>query len=337
MVTIEDSRAIDLIYAFWFDETMDTWSKTYSLNTKLWFRAQKRVDQKIKDKFEKYLIDAATANSSLHQRWQTNHRGKLTLLILFDQFSRHIYRGTAKMFDFDYLALNLALNIIDDPTQIVSYSLAERIFVYFPLVHSENLIYTTKSTELLTELVLQVSQRDLRKQYHTIARSAKSQNKIIKLFGRYPDRNDLLGRQSTPEEHEYLEKKPSTRIPNSTSKLTRSKPLLKILVLHSSHQNANTLKYNAKKVFNELKDVATFYFANAPLPYNSTGEVKEQLLAVFDDKNLSETTYQQQWWYTSKDDKIYHYLDISLYYIDQLFKSEGPFDGILGFAVCDYN
>jgi uncharacterized protein (DUF924 family) len=344
--TIDDSRAIDFIYAYWFGENIDTWSKKYSLSITLWFRGKKKVDREIKDKFEKYLIDDATPNSSLYQRWQTTHRGKLVLIILFDQFSRHIYRDTAKMFEFDSLALNLALDIIDDPTHITSYSLAERIFVYFPLVHSENLIHTTKGAELLANLALQVLQPNLRKKYHRIARSAKDHQKMIKLFGRFPYQNDLLGRKSTPEEEEYLK---TTRrsfgesirsinpLLSASPTLAKqlSYPLLKILVLHGSQQNANSLKYGAKKVFKELKDVATFYFANAPLPYNPTGEVKEQLFAVFDDENLSKNDYQRQWWNASKDSDVYHHLDVSVYYIEQLFKSAGPFDGIFCFAVCD--
>ena len=337
--TTEDSHTIDLIYTYWFGGTTDTWSKTYPLNIKLWLKVQKNVDQEIKDKFEKYLIDAATVNSSLYQRWQTTHQGKIALIILFDQFSRNIYFNTAKIFEFDPLALHLALGIIDDPSYMTSYSLAEQIFIYFPLVHSENLIHTTKGAELLRKLVSQVSQRDLQRRYHTIARLAKNHQKIIELFGRYPDRNDLLGRQSTPEEVEYLKTACNGfSTPDSASQISSSKqlpyPLLKILVLHSFHQNANTLKYGAKKIFKQWKDVATFYFANGPLPYNPTGEIKE-LPVLFGNENLLEISSQRQWWYNSKDSKTYHYLDVSLHYIDQLFKSAGPFDGILGFAVCD--
>jgi hypothetical protein len=60
-----------------------------------------------------------------------------------------------------------------------------------------------------------------------------------------------------------------------------------------------------------LKDVATFYLANAPLPYTPTAEVKEQLLAVFDGENLSKNNYQRQWWNASKDSDVYHHLDVS--------------------------
>ena len=103
------TQAIELIYSYWFGENIDTWSKTYPLKTKLWFKSDERVDQEIEDKFEHLLVDAATSESHLHQRWQTTPRGTLALILLFDQFARNIYRGTSKMFDYDPIALKLAL------------------------------------------------------------------------------------------------------------------------------------------------------------------------------------------------------------------------------------
>jgi uncharacterized protein (DUF924 family) len=346
----DDAQAIESIYSHWFGENINTWSKSYPLNIKLWFKVNEQVDQEIKDKFENFLIDAATPNSNLYQRWQTTDRGKLALIILLHQFPRNIYRGTQKMFEYDPLALKLALKIIDDPSHITSYSLSERLVIYLPFVHSEDLVHTTKGAELMNDLVSEVTQRDLRRRYAANARAAKNHQQVIELFGRYPQRNNILGRESTTNEEEYLKTahngfiksiqiiKPTAVEPVSSSEnpcSTQMKyPLLKILVLHGLSQNANTLKRGAKKLFKSLNDIATFYFANAPLPYKPTGEVKEQLLTAFEDENLPETNYQRQWWNASKDSKIYHYLDLSLHYIDKLFKSEGPFDGIFGFSVC---
>ncbi|CAF3833172.1 unnamed protein product [Rotaria sordida] len=340
----EDSQAIEQIYSYWFGENINTWSKTYPLNTKLWFKVQERVDQEIKEKFEGLLIDAAKLNSDLYQRWKTTDQGKLALIILLDQFSRNMYRGTVKMFEFDSLALSLVLEITEDPIHIKSYSLPERLFLYLSLIHSENLVYTTKGADLLEQLTSEVTQRDVRRRYATNARLARVHQQLIELYGRYPHRNHLLGRRSTPEEEEYLKTArngfvrsvqtiqcPSSSIPMPAD-TPSTYPPLKILVLHGFHQNSNSLKRSAKKLFRELKGIATFYFANAPLPYNPTGEVKEQLLAAFGDGNLPEAGYQRQWWNASKDSKIYHHLDVSLHYVDKLFKSDGPFDGVLGFA-----
>ncbi|CAF1243520.1 unnamed protein product [Adineta steineri] len=351
VLTDEDNHAIESIYSYWFGENINTWSKSYPLNTKLWFRVDEKVDQDIKNKFEKYLSDATTSHNTLCQRWQTTDRGKLALIILLDQFPRNIYRATAKMFEFDTLSVKLALEIINDPTHMTTYSLPERLFIYLPLVHSEELIYTTKGANLMNDLALEVTQRDLRRRYAANARAAKTHQQVIELFGRYPHRNNLLGRESTAEEEKYLETArngfvksvqiikpsltPSTEsepIINKNEVSCSTHPLLKILVLHGFHQNSNSLKRSAKKLFKGLNDIATFYYANAPLSYDPIGDVKEQLLAAFGDGNMPETGYQRQWWNASKDSKTYHHLDVSLHYIDKLFKSEGPFDGVLGFA-----
>jgi uncharacterized protein (DUF924 family) len=348
-LTNDDTQAIESIYSYWFGENINTWSKTYPFNSKLWFKPDELIEREIKDKFEKILIDVATPNSDLYQRWQTTHHGKLALIILLDQFSRNIYRGTVKMFEFDPLALKITLEIINDSTHVTTYSLPERLFVYLPLIHSEDLVHTTKGADLINDLVPQVTQRDLRRRYAANARAAKAHQQAIELFGRYPNRNHLLGRDSTDDEKKYLKTArhgfvkyvDSTTLAaiesicaNEIPSPTQSKhPLLKILVLHGFHQNANSLKRSAKKTFKGLKDVASFYFANAPLPYNPSSEVKEELLAAFGDGNLPETEYQRQWWNSSKDGKIYHHIDVSLHYIDKLFKSEGPFDGVLGFSV----
>jgi uncharacterized protein (DUF924 family) len=337
---VDDNQAIESIYSYWFGKNINTWSKTYPLNTKLWFKVNEQIDREIKEKFENILIDAATPNSNLYQRWQTTNRGKLALIILLDQFPRNIYRGTTKMFEFDPLSLKLTLEIIDDPSHVTSYSLPERLFAYMPLVHSEDLVHTTKGADLMNDLVSEVTQRDVRRRYAVNAQAAKTHQQVIELFGRDPHRNQLFGRESTAEEEAYLKtahngfvKSVQTIKPSALEATESVHPPLKILVLHGYTQNANSLKHSAKKLFKNLKDIAKFYFANAPLPYSPSGEVKDQLIAAFGDENLPETTYQRQWWNPSKDSKIYHHLDVSLHYIDQLFKSEGPFDGIFGFSV----
>ena len=341
LLTEADTHAIDKIHSYWFGEIINTWSKSYPLNTKLWFKTQETVDRYIKEQFEPFLLAAVASDSSLYGRWQTTDRGKLALILLLDQFSRHMYRGTAKMFEYDPLALQIALDIIAHPTYIDTYSLPERLFVYLPLVHSENLVHATKGAQLLEALVPQVTRRDIRRRYETSAQAAQSDRRVIELFGRYPDRNGLLGRQSTADEEIHLSKAGSEVSPSEpkiksdlrAADASSNDPHLRILVLHGSHQNSNSLKRSAKKVFKNLKGIATFYFANAPLPCNPTGDVKGQLLAPFGEDNSPNIDYQRQWWNASTDSKIYHHLDVTLHYLDKLFKSEGPFDGVLGFSV----
>lgn len=331
-------KDIHSILSYWFGENINTWSKTYPLNTRLWFKVNENVDQEIKIKFEKYVIESTQPNSDLYQRWQTTDQGRLALIILLDQFTRNMYRGTAKMFEFDSLALSIALNIVNDVNHVNIYSLPERLFIYLPLIHSEDLAHTKRGAELSEQLASEVTQRDIRRRYATNATGARTHQQVIETFGRYPRRNAVLGRESTPEEEEYLKTarngfvKSVQRVEKMPTPVpTQSR--LKILVLHGCPQNSLTLKRSAKKLFKSLNDIATFHFANAPLPYNPTGEVREQLVDAFGDGNLPETNYQRQWWNASKDNRFYHHIDVSLQYIDKLFKSDGPFDGIFGFSV----
>ncbi|CAF1380591.1 unnamed protein product, partial [Didymodactylos carnosus] len=347
ILSADDELAINTIYDYWFGKNTNTWSKAYPLMTKLWCKVQYDTDKTITEKFEKYLIEASNNDSGMYHRWQLTDRGKLVLILIFDQFSRNIYRSTPKMFAYDQLALNLSLQIINEQ-HITLYSLPERIFIYFPLVHSENIIYTTKGVQLMNDLLTSVTQRDLRKQCRSIAQSCRTHQHLLELFGRYPHRNQVLGRQSTHDEETYLKTarnefvnsvnsiKPQPTLEindsnnNSSTAVAKSVQPLKILVLHSFRQNANSLRRTMKNLLKELKDIGTFFFADAPLPYNPTSEVNQELLPTFDDGNLPETSYQRQWWNVSKDNRMYHQLDVSIYYLDQLFKSAGPFDGILG-------
>jgi hypothetical protein len=105
---------------------------------------------------------------------------------------------------------------------------------------------------------------------------------------------------------------------------------LKILVLHSFRQNGSILRRATKKLASDLKPFATLHYANAPLSYSPTGEMHQELLKAFG--TLPEVSYQRQWWNASPGNKIYHHLDVSFHYLDQLFKAEGPFDGIIGFS-----
>ncbi|CAF0898737.1 unnamed protein product [Didymodactylos carnosus] len=142
----------------------------------------------------------------MYQRWKSNIHGKLTLIILFDQFSRNIYRGTARMFAYDHLALELALEIISEHSTTL-YSPPERLFIYFALLHSENLLHTSNSIQFIDDLVFSFKEGgdgEQGKRYEKIRRVSKVHHQIIKSFGRYPHRNNLLYRQSTKEEEEYL-------------------------------------------------------------------------------------------------------------------------------------
>ncbi|EFA79316.1 Prostaglandin-E [Heterostelium album PN500] len=356
----QDQLNIEKIYNFWFGTTSSTWSKKYAPKVKLWFGRRQNLDLVIKRNYEHLVLEAAKSREpgSLYDRWMKSPRGRIALLILFDQFPRNIYRGTAGMFQFDALALEIAYQIIGNADYKSIHSLPERIFVYFPLEHSEVLTDVEKSVELISDLAGQTIYPLQRKQFLKFAKSAADHFKTLSQFGRYPHRNFLLDRQSTDEEQEYLknikfnyvksvESLDTIHHENQLKKQSKkktlvdtiimnpqiaSKPKMKLVLLHSFRQNGSILKRATTKLAAAVSDFATIHYANAPLPYNPSGEMRNALMNAFGDLQTSATQHQRQWWNSTKDNKTYQHLDASIHYMAQLFKNEGPFDGIIGFS-----
>ena len=134
--------------------------------------------------------------------WEQYPRGRLALIVLLDQFSRNIYRGTAQAFAQDELALSLCLQGID-----IGHDLAlrpiERTFYYLPMEHPESLEIQDKCVQHYEQLVASVPPPTA-KELQSSLDYAISHRDIIARFGRFPHRNKLLGRASTAAEREYL-------------------------------------------------------------------------------------------------------------------------------------
>jgi len=112
--------------------------------------------------------------------------------LVLDQFSRNVYRDTARAFAQDALALALAQELVASG-QDRSLPLAQRSFAYMPYMHSESALIHTQAALLFAQPGMQDSLR-FEQRHH----------EIIDRFGRYPHRNALLGRESTPEEQAFL-------------------------------------------------------------------------------------------------------------------------------------
>jgi hypothetical protein len=110
----------------------------------------------------------------------------------------------------------------------------------------------------------------------------------------------------------------------------KKKKLLKVLVLHSFRQNARILQGKTTKLRSVLRDVAELVYAESPLSYQPMGETLDASIQVFG--RIPDTPKQKCWWHASADNKEYFGLDITLKYIDHMFKTQGPFDGIFGFS-----
>jgi uncharacterized protein (DUF924 family) len=135
--------------------------------------------------------------------WADGPRRRLSLIILLDQFPRNIYRGSARAFEGDEQALGLALSGMQSGAD-AALDPVERIFFYMPLQHSESIAVQDEAVAAFRRLLDEAPQA-LHDCFAKNLKYAELHASIIERFGRFPHRNRLLGRASTPEETVYLE------------------------------------------------------------------------------------------------------------------------------------
>ncbi len=187
----------NLVLDYWFGDL-----KSDPLAEKrkpLWFDAEAKTDNEIREKFGDYVVRAHNGD---FQDLRKSAKGQLALIILLDQFTRNIYRGTPQSFESDPRALHYALDLIASG-QHNKLAPIERVFLYLPLEHTEDASMQEQCAKLYNELRNEVSDED-RKIFDVFYDYAIRHQVIIDRFGRFPHRNKILGRESTPEEIEFL-------------------------------------------------------------------------------------------------------------------------------------
>lgn len=188
---------MDELLNFWFDYKNE---KDVIYNRKLWWVKDNKIDGFIRDRFG--ALRESVINDKV-ENWLKSPKHTLVYIILLDQFSRNIFRNTPQMFEYDPLALKVAKEAIKQGTD-QALTLTERVFIYLPLEHSENIIDQNKSVDLFEKLFHETPAA-----YKHIAASflkyAKDHQYIIKQFNRFPHRNKILLRNSTAAELSFLE------------------------------------------------------------------------------------------------------------------------------------
>ncbi|WP_432211352.1 DUF924 family protein [Acinetobacter variabilis] len=154
-----------------------------------WFVKSDQFDQSLKEKFGDILEQASKAEL---WSWRKNADGRLAEILVLDQFSRNIFRDTPRAFTQDSLALTLAQEAISQDLD-KQLSPEQRSFLYMPFMHSES--------KLIHEFALKLFQRLGNPENLEYEIKHKI---IIDRFGRYPHRNQILGRESTEEELSFL-------------------------------------------------------------------------------------------------------------------------------------
>jgi len=170
------------ILAFWLDET----------GPEGWYKGGEKLDETIRERFEADWNRAMQGALSL---WLTYASGTLAYIILTDQFSRNMYRGTAKAFSSDRLAKSASKVAISKGWDLKIDEPARQFF-YLPLEHSENQEDQDRAVRLFSTRMPESAESLLH---------AKAHREIIRQFGRFPFRNEALSRESTGAEREFLE------------------------------------------------------------------------------------------------------------------------------------
>lgn len=190
---------IEEILEFWFADALQSVDALVHRN-KIWFGADREFDHEVRSRFETTL---ELADTGACDHWAQEARGLLALILLFDQFPRNIHRGTAQAFAYDDKGERLARAGVNGAMG-KALSPVERVFLYMPLQHVEDLVAQDLSVELFAALAAN-GPGELKPYLQVTHRFAVDHRDIIARFGRFPHRNAVLGRESTDAERAYLD------------------------------------------------------------------------------------------------------------------------------------
>lgn len=188
----------DEILEFWFADALNSPAAAARRN-EFWFSANAEVDRTIWEKYGDTVADAAAGH---YDKWAETARGRLALIIVLDQFPRNIYRGTAEVFRCDRVAMALAEAGVTRG-HLAGLTVPEQTFMLMPFQHSEDIEEQRAGVALMQGLVAEAGP-DWRALAQGYADYAVLHHDIILEFGRFPHRNQVLGRQATPAESAYL-------------------------------------------------------------------------------------------------------------------------------------
>lgn len=193
------TTAYDPILDFWFGPTADDVTVAQR-QSGLWWGKDPEVDADIRERFEGLVYAAADGELT---DWHQDARGRLALILLADQFTRNIWRGSAQAFAFDTLARQWCKEGLASRQDRLLRPI-ERVFFYLPLEHSEDREDQVRSVSLFRELAASAPPAAMKTFAYFLNYAVQHQD-IIEQFGRFPHRNAILGRESTPEEQAALQ------------------------------------------------------------------------------------------------------------------------------------
>jgi len=183
------------VLRFWLGD-LDANGAADAEHAQRWWKKDATFDALIRERF---LSDHRAIVARQRDDWLNTPHGRLATIIVIDQFSRNMFRGTAEMFASDALAVRATLAGIECGHEQKLRG-DERVFFHMPLMHSEDIAHQERCVAIFSKLAEQIGGRAAHN-----ARYAVQHRDIVARFGRFPHRNAILGRPSTPEEVAFLE------------------------------------------------------------------------------------------------------------------------------------
>ena len=182
----------DEVLEFWLGPSAERGQPTGSVQGR-WWKKSDSFDAEIQQRFGGTISKVGAGEID----WSGDARGALGMVIVLDQFTRNTRRGTGLMYEFDMRAHRIAVHALD-ADQDAALAFGERYFLYMPLMHAEDIASQDRGIECFTKLAGEAPH------FAAVVKYAHQHRDIVARFGRFPHRNELLDRESSPEEIEFL-------------------------------------------------------------------------------------------------------------------------------------
>jgi uncharacterized protein (DUF924 family) len=199
-VSVKPENDIERVLNFWFPAHLRDDPAVLREQFAWWFGGG--ADARIKREFMP-LLELASFGALNH--WAYFAHSRLALIIVLDQFSRSAYKGTARMYAQDHKALELTAEGMLDGHYQALQSPWEKTFFFMPFGHAEDVVHLNTAVWYAEQLAAQATPGARTMLEHSAAQ-ARAHRDVVARFGRQPHRNSILGRPSTPDELEYIER-----------------------------------------------------------------------------------------------------------------------------------
>ena len=189
------------VFDFWFQPSV---GQAADAPRPEWFKKDEAFDRDIAARFGEQI--ALALEGGLHHWDADGPQAALARILVLDQFTRNVYRGTPLAFAGDHQALQAALDMVDAGEDLALPPL-QRAFVYMPFEHAEDMAMQEQAVALFTRMANAeggTAPAAVSKGIAGMLDFAQRHREVIQRFGRFPHRNAILGRASTPEEVEFL-------------------------------------------------------------------------------------------------------------------------------------